>query len=97
MTDIDIYLAQTNISLTIQKIRLSVNDIKEKHPTRTDLIDSMEKTIKELIEAKVTFMSLEKHYRSAKENCFDYALIIATLQKENEELKNKNKELIELL
>ena len=97
MNDIDIYLAQTNLSLTIQKLRLSINDIIEKHPTRTDLIDSMEKTIKDLIEAKVTFMSLEKNYRSAKENCFDYAFIISTIQKENEELKKQNNELKELL
>ena len=97
MNELEIFSAQTNITVTIQKLRLSVNDIKEKHPTRLDLINSMELTIEQLTFSQVIFKALEKQYRATRENCYDYALLIGTMRKQVEDLQKQNNELKELL
>jgi hypothetical protein len=74
------------ISYTYTKIATSLDEIKRKHPLRTDLIDSMEESLMELHEIKKTFLELENEYRMESKINFRWQLI-------NLEQKEKIKEL----
>lgn len=67
MNTLDLIIARTNLSITIEKMRNSLIDIKDKHPGRTDLIKSMEKSISDLTFSYVFFCELEAEYRTAKQ------------------------------
>ncbi len=71
MSEIEILLAQTYLSANISRVSINLDELKEKHPTRIDYIETMQKVISELVEVKAIFRGLEKQYRAAKENCFD--------------------------
>lgn len=45
-----------------ESIRLSLDDIRQKHGHRTDLIEPMEKHLKNLMEARLTYYELEASY-----------------------------------
>lgn len=86
MDDLTLFRAGVLINHTFTKVTLSLDEIKEKHPERKDLINSMSKTKEELQEVHIIFRTLEKEYRSAMQNVFRMELI-------NMDLKTKIKEL----
>jgi hypothetical protein len=45
------------------KIQVSIEDIKTKHPNRTDLITSMEQSLHEIKKAILVYGTLEKEFR----------------------------------
>ena len=67
MNTLDLILARTNLSLTIEKMRNSLNDIEAKNPHRTDLISSMQKSISDLTFSYIYFCELETEYRVSRQ------------------------------
>ena len=55
-----ILLAQIDLKTTILKLETSLQDIKDNNPKRTDLIDSMEQSLNDLINVSKTFVAMEK-------------------------------------
>jgi len=65
INELDIYVAIEKLKLTILKINLSVDEIREKNPQRSDLIDSMTKSSSDVSESLLTLRTLEKEYRAS--------------------------------
>lgn len=70
MNELTIITGKVNLDTTYLKIKLSLEEIKEKHGQRTDLINSMEQSLKELQEVKIAYDSMEKELRSALQQNF---------------------------
>ena len=56
----NILLAQIDLKTTILKLETSLQDIKDNNPKRTDLIDSMEQSLNDLMNVSKTFVAMEK-------------------------------------
>ena len=70
MNELTIITGKVNLDTTYIKIKLSLEEIKQKHGQRTDLINSMEQSLKELQEVKIAYDSMEKELRSALQQNF---------------------------
>ena len=86
MNELTIITGKVNLDTTYLKIKISLEEIKEKHGTRTDLIDSMERSLSDLQEVKIAFDAIEKELRAALQQNF-------RLEKLLQEEKFKVKEL----
>jgi hypothetical protein len=93
MDDYTTLRAQVLLSHTYLKIQGSLNEIKEKNPNRTDLIDSMEETLEHLQECKVYWNQLEQEYRALRQNAYRLELVNLDLNTENNRLEAINKAL----
>ena len=65
MNELNLVSARVILNTTFLKLKMSLEEIKTKHPTRMDVINSMEKTIADLMEAKSVYDTLEKEFRGA--------------------------------
>jgi predicted RNase H-like nuclease (RuvC/YqgF family) len=70
MDELNILSAKVGIQTTYLKVKISLEEIKEKHPNRKDIIDSMERTLADLQEISLVYSTMEKEYRSAIQSCF---------------------------
>lgn len=86
MNELTIITGKVNLDTTYLKIKLSLEEIKQKHGTRTDLIDSMERSLSDLQEVKIAYDAIEKELRAALQQNF-------RLEKLLQEEKFKVKEL----
>lgn len=86
MNELTIITGKVNLDTTYLKIKLSLEEIKQKHGTRTDLIDSMERSLSDLQEVKIAFDAMEKELRTALQQNF-------RLEKLLQEEKFKSKDL----
>lgn len=89
MDELELILAIERIKITISKLRFSVDYVKEKNSSRTDLINSMETSIEDLMEALVTFRAVEKEYRSSRELSSNLTMQNLVLLRDIEALKTK--------
>ena len=80
----NILLAKIDLRTTILKLELSLQDIKNNNPKRTDLIDSMEQSLNDLINVSKTFVAMEKELQIQHNR-------IMTLERLNLELKTEIK------
>ncbi len=71
MEMLDLIMARTGISISIAKIRNSVDEIKKTHSHKKELIESMEKTVSDLTFSYCTFCDLEMEYRAARQRAND--------------------------
>jgi uncharacterized membrane protein len=86
MDELTIITGKVNLDTTYLKIKLSLEEIKQKHGTRTDLIDSMERSLSDLQQVKISYDAIEKELRAALQQNF-------RLEKLLQEEKFKNKDL----
>ena len=86
MNELTIITGKVNLDTTYLKIKISLEDIKEKHGQRTDLINSMERSLADLQQVKISYDAMEKELRSALQQNF-------RLEKLLMEEKFKNKDL----
>lgn len=86
MNELTIITGKVNLDTTYLKIKLSLEEIKQKHGTRTDLIDSMERSLADLQQVKISYDAMEKELRAALQQNF-------RLEKLLQEEKFKVKEL----
>jgi len=70
MDELTIISGKVNLDTTYLKIKLSLEEIKQKHGTRTDLIDSMERSLADLQEVKIAYDAMEKELRAALQQNF---------------------------
>jgi len=87
MDELTIITGKVNLDTTYLKIKLSLEDIKEKNGHRTDLIDSMERSLSDLQQVKISYDAIEKELRAALQQNF-------RLEKLLMEEKFKNKDLL---
>jgi hypothetical protein len=63
--ELDLLSSRINLNHTCLKLQVSIEDIKTKHPNRTDLLNSMEQSLHEIKKAMVVYGTLEKEFRAA--------------------------------
>jgi len=86
MNELTIISGKVNLDTTYLKIKISLEEIKEKHGQRTDLINSMERSLADLQQVKISYDAIEKELRAALQQNF-------RLEKLLMEEKFKNKDL----
>ena len=69
--ELDLLSSRINLNHTCIKLQVSINEIKTKHPNRTDLISSMEQSLHEIKKAMVVYQTLEKEFRTARQMNFN--------------------------
>jgi predicted RNase H-like nuclease (RuvC/YqgF family) len=69
--ELDLLSSRINLNHTCLKLQVSIEDIKTKHPKRTDLITSMEQSLHEIKKAMVVYGTLEKEFRASRQINFD--------------------------
>ena len=69
--ELDLLSSRINLNHTCLKLQVSIDDIKTKHPNRTDLINSMEQSLHEIKKAMVVYGTLEKEFRATRQINFD--------------------------
>ena len=69
--ELDLLSSRINLNHTCLKLQISIEDIKTKHPNRTDLISSMEQSLHEIKKAMVVYDTLEKEFRTARQMNFN--------------------------
>jgi len=87
MDDLTLFRTGVLINHTYTKVTLSLDEIKEKHPERTDIIESMNQTKDELQEVSLVFRTLEKEYRAAIQSSFRLELINMDLKRRIKDLE----------
>jgi len=69
--ELDLLSSRINLNHICLKLQVSIEDIKTKHPNRTDLINSMEQSLHEIKKAMVVYGTLEKEFRTARQMNFN--------------------------
>ena len=69
--ELDLLSSRINLNHTCLKLQVSIEDIKTKHPNRTDLINSMEQSLHEIKKAMVVYGTLEKEFRTTRQMNFN--------------------------
>ena len=69
--ELDLLSSRINLNHTCLKLQISIEDIKTKHPNRTDLLSSMEQSLHEIKKAMVVYGTLEKEFRAARQMNFN--------------------------
>ena len=89
MDELTIITGKVNLDTTYLKIKLSLEEIKEKHGTRTDLINSMEQSLKDLQEVKISYDSMEKELRSSLQQNFRLEKLLMDEKFKNKDLQSQ--------
>jgi hypothetical protein len=69
--ELELLSSRINLNHTCLKMQVSIEDIKTKHPNRTDLISSMEQSLHEIKKAMLVYQTLEKEFRVTRQINFD--------------------------
>ena len=69
--ELELLSSRINLNHTCLKLQVSIEDIKTKHPNRTDLINSMEQSLHEIKKAMVVYGTLEKEFRATRQINFN--------------------------
>lgn len=69
--ELELLSSRINLNHTCLKLQVSIEDIKTKHPNRTDLLSSMEQSLHEIKKAMVVYGTLEKEFRAARQMNFN--------------------------
>jgi hypothetical protein len=88
--ELELLSSRINLNHTCLKLQVSIDEIKTKHPNRTDLINSMEQSLQDIKKAMLVYQTLEKEFRSSRQSNFDLQHINLKLI---QELKDLNKQL----
>jgi uncharacterized membrane protein len=70
MDELTIITGKVNLDTTYLKIKLSLEEIKERASNRYDLINSMERSLADLQEVKISYDAMEKELRAALQQNF---------------------------
>ena len=87
--ELDLLSSRINLNHTCLKLQISIEDIKTKHPNRTDLLSSMEQSLHEIKKAMVVYGTLEKEFRAARQINFDLQHINLELKQEIQNYKRQ--------
>ena len=84
---------KTGLWMVYLKIQNSLDNIKEKHGHRTDLIDSMEKSLTEVGEAVLYFEHVDKLLQASNKKQFQMEIEIMQLKQKILHLEQINQEI----
>jgi hypothetical protein len=70
MDELTIIKGKVLLDTTYLKIKISLEEIKQKHEHRTDIINSMERSLADLQEVKISYDAMEKELRAAVQSSF---------------------------
>jgi predicted RNase H-like nuclease (RuvC/YqgF family) len=87
--ELELLSSRINLNHTCLKLQVSIEDIKTKHPNRTDLISSMEQSLHEIKKAMVVYQTLEKEFRATRQINFDLQHINLEQKQEIQNLKRQ--------
>jgi len=87
--ELDLLSSRVNLNHICLKMQVSIEDIKTKHPNRTDLIGSMEQSLHEIKKAMVVYQTLEKEFRVARQLNFNLQHINLEQIQEMQNLKRQ--------
>jgi hypothetical protein len=87
--ELELLSSRINLNHTCLKLQVSIEDIKTKHPNRTDLISSMEQSLYEIKKAMVVYQTLEKEFRATRQINFDLQHINLELKQEIQNFKRQ--------
>jgi predicted RNase H-like nuclease (RuvC/YqgF family) len=87
--ELELFSSRINLNHTCLKLQVSIEDIKTKHPNRTDLISSMEQSLHEIKKAMVVYQTLEKEFRATRQINFDLQHINLEQKQEIQNLKRQ--------
>jgi protein subunit release factor B len=85
--ELELLSSRINLNHTCLKLKVSIEDIKNKHPNRTDLITSMQQSLIEITQAILVYETLEKEFRATRQINFDLQHINLELKQEVKDLK----------
>jgi len=89
MDELTIITGKVNLDTTYLKIKLSLEEIKQKHGTRTDLIDSMERSLSDLQQVKISYDAIEKELRAALQQNFRLEKLLIEEKFKNKDLQTQ--------
>ena len=89
MNELTIITGKVNLDTTYLKIKLSLEEIKEKHGQRTDLIDSMERSLSDLQQVKISYDAMEKELRTALQQNFRLEKLLMDEKFKNKDLQSQ--------
>jgi predicted RNase H-like nuclease (RuvC/YqgF family) len=89
MDELTIIKGKVLLDTTYLKIKISLEEIKQKHEHRTDLINSMERSLADLQEVKISYDAMEKELRTAVQSSFRLERLLQEEKFKVEGLKNK--------
>ena len=69
--EFDLLSSRVNLNHTCIKLEISLYEIKTNHPKRTDLITSMQSSLKDIRRAMLVYDTLEKEFRTARQMNFN--------------------------
>jgi len=92
---IEMIKRKTGLNVVYWKIKFSLDNIKEKHEHRTDLIESMEKSLTEVGEAVQYLNHVDKMLMATNRRNHELELENIRLKQENASLKTHVNNLIE--
>ena len=87
---IEMIKRKTGLWTVYLKIQNSLDNIKEKHGHRTDLIDSMEKSLTEVGEAVLYFEHIDMLLRSSNKKMYSMEIEIMQLKQKIRHLEQIN-------
>ncbi len=87
--ELDLLSSRINLNHTCLKLQVSIEDIKTKHPNRTDLITSMEQSLHEIKKAMVVYQTLEKEFRATRQINFNLERLNLEQKQEIQNLKRQ--------
>ena len=87
--ELELLSSRINLNHTCLKLQVSIEDIKTKHPNRTDLITSMEQSLYEIKKAMLVYDTLEKEFRVARQTNFNLERLNLEQKQEIQNLKRQ--------
>jgi hypothetical protein len=85
--ELELLSSRINLNHTCLKLKVSIEDIKNKHPNRTDLISSMQQSLIEITQAMAVYQTLEKEFRATRQINFDLQHLNLELKQDVKNLK----------
>ena len=93
MSSIEFIKRKTGLWTVFLKIQNSLDNIKEKHGHRTDLIDSMEKSLTEVHDAVLYFEHVDKLLQASNKKQFAMEIEIMQLKQKIRHLEQINQDI----
>ena len=85
--ELELLSSRINLNHTCLKLEISLYEIKTNHPKRTDLITSMQSSLKDIRRAILVYDTLEKEFRAARQMNFNLERLNLELKQEVKDLK----------
>lgn len=94
MKDTDILFAEISLNTLYWKIKTSLDEIKDKHPKKIDLIKSMSQSLLEITETIITFKCMSDELKINNSRIFQLEGLCIKLQVDVKDITKNRDELL---